>query len=241
MKTLEILAESRDAKRINELRRNGYVPGIVYGPKGKSKMLKTNKKDFDKIFKEAGESALVDLKIDDKEIGKVLINDYQADPVSGVIIHFDLYRVRMDKEIIANIPIKFIGESSAVKNSDGVLVKNHDTLEIKCLPGDLIHDVKIDLSVLENIDDMVRVKELKISDKIEVLVDGEEVIVSVIPPRTEKEMEDLEEKVEENVEGVEGAKEKKEGDEEEGEEGGEEKKDEKGKSEGGKKEDKKQK
>jgi len=238
MKTLEILAESRDAKRINELRRSGYVPGVIYGPKGKSKTLKTNKKDFDKIFKEAGESALVDLKIDDKEIGKVLINDYQVDPISGAIIHFDLYRVRMDKEIITNIPIKFRGESPAVKNSGGVLVKNHDTLEIKCLPGDLIHNIEIDLSILENIDDMVRVKELKISDKIEVLVDGEEVIISVIPPRTEKEMEDLEEKVEENVEGVEGAKEKKEGDEEEGED---EKKDKKGKSEDNKKEDKKQK
>ncbi len=235
MKTLEILAESRDAKRINELRRNGYVPGVVYGLKGKSKILKTDKKDFDKIFKEAGESTLVDLKIDDKEIGKVLINDYQVDPISSSIIHFDLYRVRMDKEIITNIPIKFTGESPAVKNSGGVLVKNHDTLEIKCLPGDLIHNIEIDLSVLENIDDLVRVKELKISDKIEILVDGEEVIISVIPPRTEKEMEDLEEKVEENVEGVEGAKEKKEGDEEEGEE----KKDEKGKSEGDKKEEKK--
>ena len=238
MKTLEILAESRDTKRINELRRNGYVPGVVYGPKGKSKILKTNKKDFDKIFKEAGESTLVDLKIDDKEIGKVLINDYQADPISCAIIHFDLYRVRMDKEIITNIPIKFMGESPAVKNSDGVLVKNHDTLEIKCLPGDLIHDIEIDLSILENIDDMIRIKELKISDKVEVLVDAEEVIISVIPPRTEKEMEDLEEKVEENVEGVEGAKEKKEGDEEGGEE---EKKDEKEKSEGDKKEEKKQK
>lgn len=230
MKTLEILAQSRDTKKINELRRDGYVLGVVYGPQGKSKALKTNKKDFDKIFKKAGESALVDLKIDDKEIGKVLINDYQADPVSGGIIHFDLYRVRMDKEIVTNIPIKFIGESPAVKNSGGVLVKNHSTLEIKCLPGDLIHDVEIDLSVLENIDDILRMKELKISDKVEVLIDAEEVIVSVIPPRTEKEMEDLEEKVEENVEGVEGTKEKKEEDGEGGE----------GEKEGKPKEDKKE-
>lgn len=228
MKTLEIVAQSREAKKINELRRNGYVLGVIYGPKGKSKALKVNKKDFDKIFKEAGESTLVDLKIDDKEIGKVLINDYQVDPVSGDIIHFDLYRVRMDKEIITNIPIKFTGESPAVKNSGGVLVKSHDTLEIKCLPGDLIHNIEVDISVLENIDDLIRIKELKISDKIEILADEEEVIISVIPPRTEKEMEDLEEKVEENIENVEGAEEKKE----DGEEEGEEKKDEKGKAKG---------
>ncbi len=236
MKTLEILAQSRDAKKINELRRNRYVPGVVYGPKGRSKMLKTNKKDFDRIFKEAGESVLVDLKIDDKEIGKILINDHQTDPVSGDIIHFDLYRVRMDKEIVTNVPIKFIGESLAVKSGGGVLIKNHDMLEIKCLPGDLIHDIEIDLSVLENIDDLIRIKELKISDKVEILADEEEVVVSVIPQRTEKEIEDLEEKVEENIEKVEGAEEKKE----EGEEG-EEKKDEKEKSGGGKKENKKQK
>ena len=234
MKTLEILAQSRDLKKMNKLRKAGYLPGVIYGPKGKSKALKTDKKDFDKMFKEAGESTLVDLKIDDKEIGKVLINDYQVDPVSGNIIHFDLYRVRMDKEIVTNIPIKFTGESPAVKNSNGVLAKNHDTLEIKCLPGDLIHGIEIDLSVLENIDDMIRIKELKISDKVEVLADAEEVVISVISPRTEKEMEDLEEKVEENIEGVEGAEEKKEEDEK-----GEEKKDEKGKSESGKKEEKK--
>ncbi|MEA1936723.1 MAG: 50S ribosomal protein L25 [Patescibacteria group bacterium] len=237
MKTLEIVAESRDAKRINELRRNGYIPGVVYGPKGKSKALKTAKENFDKTFKEAGESALVNLKIDGKEIGKVLINDHQVNPISGNITHFDLYRVRMDKEIIANIPIKFEGESPAVKNSDGVLVKNHDALEIKCLPGDLIHDLEIDISVLENIDDLIRIKDLKISDKIEILTDEEEVIISVIPPRTEKEMEDLEEKVEEDIEGVEGAKEKKEEDGDEGEE----KKDEKGKAGDKEKEDKKQK
>ena len=234
MRTLEILAQSRDAKKINELRKNGYVPGIIYGPNGKSKILKTDKKDFNKIFKEAGESALVDLRIDDKEIGKVLINDYQVDPVSGDIIHFDLYRVRMDKEIITNVPIKFMGEPPAIKNSGGVLIKNHDTLEIKCLPGDLIHDIEIDLSVLENIDDLIRIKELKISDKVEILANEEEVIISVIPPRTEKEIEDLEEKVEENIEKVEGAEEKKE----EGEEG-EEKKDEKGKSESVEKKNKK--
>jgi len=235
MRTLEILAQSRDSKKVNELRRNGYIPGIIYGPKGKSKMLKVNKKDFNKVFQEVGESALIDLKIDNKEVGKILINDYQVDPITNDIIHFDLYRVRMDKEIIANVPIKFSGESPVVKSGRGVLVKSHDMFEIKCLPGDLIHDIKIDISVLENIDDLIKVKDLKISDKVKILADAEEVIISVIPPRTEKEIEDLEEKVEENIEDIEGAEEKKE-------EGGEDKKDEKDKSEsGGKKEDKKQK
>ena len=106
----------------------------------------------------------------------------------------------------------------AVKNENGILVKNRDILEIKCLPKDLIHDIEIDLSVLEHIDDNIRIKDLKISDDIEIIADSEETIVNIAPPRTEKEMEELDEKVEASVEGVESAKEKK-GEDESSEEG----------------------
>lgn len=229
MEILEILAEIRDTKKTNELRKNGFIPGVVYGSKGKSESLKINSKDFIKIFKKAGESTLIDLKVNNKEIGKVVINDYQVDPVSGSIIHFDLYKVRMDKKMITNVPIKFINESPAVKNSGGILVKNHNIFEIKCLPGDLIHDIEVDLSVLENIDDIVRVKDLKISDKVEIFADSEIVVVTVIPPRTDQEMEALEESIEENVEGVKGGAEEKKEEGEEGEEGKEEKEGEEGK------------
>ena len=227
MEALTISTQTRKltGRKTNKLRREGCIPGIVYGPKSKNVSIKINEKDFKDIFRKAGESTLIDLKIDDKEIGKVIINNYQIEPVSDNIIHFDLYQVRMDKKITTRVSIKFIGESPAIKNESGILVKNHDTLEIKCLPKDLIHNIEIDLSVLKHIDDIIRIKDLKISDEIEIIADLEEAIVNVAPPRTEKEMEELEEKVEEKVEGVESAKEKKEGDEESSEE--EDKKEEK--------------
>ena len=233
---MEILVMSAQTRKLtgrktNKLRKEGCVPGVVYGPKSKNVSIEINEKEFKKVFREAGESTLIDLKIDDKEIGKVIINDYQVHPVNDNITHFDLYQVRMDKKITTRASIKFIGESPAVKNEDGILVKNHDILEIKCLPKDLIHDIEIDLSALEHIDDIIRVKDLKISDKIEIMVDLEEAIVNIAPPRTEKEMEELDEKIEESVEEVEATKEKKE-DEESSEE--DEKK------EGAKKEDKKE-
>jgi len=131
----------------------------------------------------------------------------------------------VDKKMIAKVPVEFVGESPAVKNEGGVLVKSHDKLEVRCLPQDLIHSIKVDISNLKNIDDVIRVKDIKISDKIEILSDPEEVIVNVAPPRSEKEIEELEEKVEENVEEVESVKEEKEKEEagEESEEEGAEK------------------
>ncbi|MCK5466156.1 50S ribosomal protein L25 [Candidatus Parcubacteria bacterium] len=239
MEVLTISAQTRKltGRKTNKLRKESCIPGIVYGPKSKDTPLKVNKKDFKDVFSKAGESTLIDLRIDDKEIGKVIINNYQVDPVSDDIIHFDLYQVRMDKKMTTKVSVKFIGESPAVKNENGILVKNHDTLEVKCLPKDLIHNIEIDLSVLEHIDNIIRVKDLKISDNIEIMADLEETIVNVAPPRTEKEMEELDEKVEASVEGVESAKEKK-GEDESSEEEGEKKEEAK---EGNKKEEKKDK
>jgi len=238
MEALTISARTRKltGRKTNKLRREGCIPGVVYGPKSKNAPIKINERDFKDVFKKAGESTLIDLKIDDKEIGKVIINDYQVDPVSSDVVHFDLYQVRMDKKITTKVSLKFIGESPAIKNESGILVKNHDTLEIKCLPKDLIHNIEINLSTLEHIDDIIRTKDLKISNDIEIITDSEEAIVNIAPPRTEKEMEELEEKVEASVEGVESAKEKKEEDEESSDG---EKKDET--KEGDKKEEKKEK
>ncbi len=215
METLEILTKTRELKKgqSNRLRVKGYIPGVVYGFKKENKNIKIEGKIFKEILKKAGESTLIDLKIDDKSLGKVVISDFQTDPVSDNIIHFDLYQVRMDKKITTKVNVSFIGESPSVKGEGGVLVKSHDVFEIKCLPSDLIHNVEVDLSQLKKIDDIVRVKDLKISDKIEILSNPDVVVVAVAAPRTEKDLEDLEEKVEENIEGVEGAepKEGKEG------------------------------
>ena len=207
METIEILTKTRELKgsQTNKLRTEGFIPGIVYGYKKDNQNIKIESKIFKNILKQAGESTLIDLKIDDKSIGKVVISDFQKDPVTDNIIHFDLYQVRMDKQITTKVNVIFTGESPAIKNEGGVIVKSHDVFEIKCLPSDLIHNIEVSLDKLEKIDDIVRVKDLNISDKIEILSNPEVVVVAVAAPRTEKDIEDLEEKVEENIEDVEGA------------------------------------
>lgn len=194
--------EEGGAKKILEA---GFIPGVVYGHGFESLSIKVGRKEFNDTLNEAGESTLIDLKVGGKDIGNVVIKDYQLDPVNGEILHFDLHKIQMSEKIIVNVDITFIGESPAVKNEGGVLVRGMDTLEIKCLPADLIQEIEIDLAKLEHVDDLIRVKDLPLSDKIEVLDEEENVIVSVEPPRTDAEMEDLEEKPEEDMNKVEGA------------------------------------
>jgi len=211
METIAISAQTRETRgrKTKKVRKEGLIPGVVYGHKKENRIIEVNGKEFKKAFLKAGESTLINLSVDDKNLGKVVISDYQTDPVSDNIIHFDLYQVKMDEKIITNVPVKFIGESPAVKNEGGILIKSHDVFEIKCLPGDLIHNIEVNLSKLEHIDDIIRVKDLKISDKIEIVSSPEVTVITVAPPRTEKEIADLEEKVEENIEDVEGAEEEK--------------------------------
>ncbi|MCK5332539.1 50S ribosomal protein L25 [Candidatus Parcubacteria bacterium] len=218
METLVISAQTRELKgrKVNKLRIEGFTPGIVYGHKKESQSISIDAKEFKKVLRSAGENTLIDLKIDDKEQGKVIIHEFQTDPVTDLLTHVDLYQVKMDEKITANVPVKFIGESSAVKNEGAILVKSYDVLEIKCLPGDLIHSIEVDLTLLDKIDDNIKVGDLKLGDDIEIIVNPEVTIISAGAPRTIKEMEDLEEKVEEKVDNVDDGKEKTE-EEKEGE------------------------
>ncbi|MDD3006424.1 MAG: 50S ribosomal protein L25 [Candidatus Pacebacteria bacterium] len=207
MEKLVITAENRNAEETSakKILEEGSIPGVVYGHGFENISIKVGRKEFLNTLNEAGESTLIDLKIGDKEIGNVVIKDYQVDPLTGAITHFDFHKIKMTEKLIVNVDLVFIGESSAEKNEGGILVKSMDMLEIKCLPKDLIQEIEIDLGKLEHLDDMIRVKDLVLSDKVEILDEEENVIVSVVPQRSDEEMEDLEEKPEENVSKVEGA------------------------------------
>jgi large subunit ribosomal protein L25 len=136
---------------------------------------------------------VIKLKIDEKS-KNVLIHDVAKDPVNDKIIHVDFYEVRMDKAIRTEVPLVFEGEAPAVKNLEGVLVKNITEVEVEALPKDLPHEIKIDISSLETFDDHIRIKDLKLSEGVKILAELEETIVSVIPPRTQEEIEELEKK-----------------------------------------------
>lgn len=206
MEKIVMVAQARTAEdKASEARRRGLVPGVVYGHKFENLNLLIAQRELAKVLTEAGESSLLDLEVDGKKIGNVVISDYQLDPLSGEIIHFDLHKVRMNEKIVANVALTLEGEAPAVKELGGTLVIVKDELEIRCLPGNLLAEIKVEVDALATLEDMIRVKDLKVPTEVEILDDAEDVLVQVEAPRTAEELAELETAVEENVEQVEGA------------------------------------
>jgi len=198
---LKVQPREEFGKKTNKQRKAGLIPAVIYGHGIKSEPLYVLKKDFLKIYKEVGESTLITLEVGGKN-RNVLIHDVAKDALDEGIIHIDFYQVRMDEKIKAEVPLNFIGESDAVKSEGGVLVKNIQEVEIEALPKDLPHHIDVDISALKTFDSRIFAKDLNIPDSVKILIQADEIVVSVIPPRSEEELAALEEKVEEKVEEV---------------------------------------
>ncbi len=188
-KKIWIKAQTRDKKEnLNQLRRKGEVPAVLYGPgMDKNVNLKVNLVELHKVYEEAGESSFVDLQIDGGDPIKVLIKDVQLDSAHDNIIHADFYKVDMNKEITTYIPLEFVGESKAVKESGCLLIKNHEEVEVECLPANLVERLEVDLTLLNEPHSFVRFADLQLPAGIKVLHSAEDVIVTAVPKETQKE------------------------------------------------------
>ncbi len=201
-------ARTVTGKKVKKLRREGKIPAVLYGGGVKTQPLWVNYPDFQKTFKEAGRSAILELDIDGKKKANVLIQDVQFDPLTGKFSHADFFQVRMDQKIETEVPLEFIGESEAVTGLGGVLVKSLDAIPVSCLPADLPAKIEVDISALKSFNDVIKVADLKISEKVKIQIESDTVIANVSAPRSEEELAQLEEKVEEDVTKVEGVAEK---------------------------------
>lgn len=204
-------ARAREAaQRPNALRRDGFIPAIVYGKSSEPKQIVLPVSSFEKIYREVGETTLIDLKINNKETLKVLIQDIQKDPMSMRISHADFRQIDMKEKLEADIPLNFIGESKAVKEFAGILNKSMDTIAVKCLPDALVSEINVDLAKLEKFGDAIRAGDINLPEGMELKADPRIVIMTVSEPRSEKEMEDLNKTAEADVTKIEvvGAKKK---------------------------------
>ena len=191
-------------RKTRKFRKDGLIPAVVYGKGIEAKNLWVRNLEMEKFLKNSGESTIIELTLEGGEKFNVVINEIQRDPVRDTLSHVDFFRVRMDEKIEKDVPLEFVGESPAVKEQGGMLVKSLDELPVKCFPGDLPGEINIDISVLKTFEDRISVADLRLSDKIEVLIDPETVIATVEEPRSQEELDKLEEKVEADVTKVEG-------------------------------------
>lgn len=189
MEKIELEAQKRQltGKSVKSLRKDGFLPSVIYGHNFEAKPIQIKYKDFEKVFKKAGESSLINLKIDDTKEPAV-IKDIQKDPFTGKIIHADFYKVSLKEKIKAKVPLVMTGESEAVKNG-GVLVKTMNELEVEALPQDLPHELQVDISGLRNFGDHVLIKDIAVSDKVKLQAKEDEVVALVQEPRKEEVIE----------------------------------------------------
>ncbi len=218
--TLQLSATTRTASKTErtKLRTSDLIPAVVYGHGIANQNVAVTRATFEKVYQQAGESTLVDLVVEKGGAVPVLIQAVDRHPTSGLPLHVDFYQVRMDEAITNDVPLVYTGESKAMKELGGILVKNADTLKVKCLPKDLPSELHVDISALVDFTSRIAVADIATPPGVEVLAKSDEIIAIVEPPRSEEELKALDEKVQENVETVEKVEQKKpaedEGDEE---------------------------
>lgn len=194
MEKIILKATTRDllGKKVNNLRREGLIPLILYGRKFTALPLSADAGEFKKISQEAGEATLIDIEIPGKETSKALIRQIQKDPTTDSVLHADLYKVDMSEEIETEIPLVFEGIAPAVSELEGNFITNKDTVKVKCLPDKLVSEIKIDISTLKSFEDLIHVKDLNIPEGIKVLEEAEDIIAQVTAPLSEEELEKIE-------------------------------------------------
>ena len=188
----QLTAQTRNqlGKSVKTLRKSGFLPAVMYGEGVPAQPLAISYKEFMVALNAAGESTLVKLDVDGKSFN-VLIHDVSYDPVSDLPVHADFHAVRMDKVIRTHVPLEFVGESPAVKNDGGVLVKVVQELEVEALPQNLPHELTIDLSSLVSIGSTLHVKDILLPVGVTLIADADETIAVVDAPRSEEALAEL--------------------------------------------------
>lgn len=170
------------------LRREGILPANIYGKGIKSQSIKLDRLEFSKVFKEAGETGLIELEVE-KEKHPVLVHNVAYEPITDELLHVDFHEVNLKEKTTAQVPVEFIGESPAEKRGEGTLVKYIDELEVEALPTDLPEKFEVDVSGMEEVDATMQIKDIFYDkSKLEVKEDGEEIVAKIEPLRAEEEI-----------------------------------------------------
>lgn len=184
---MELTVEKRDTKQSPKgLRDKGVMPAVVYGRKDESTPIAVDRKSFEKVYKQAGESTVIVLKGlgDTKD---ALIHEVEVDPLTGAPTHADFYAIAAGQTVTVSVPLEFIGESQAVKELGGILVKVMHELEIECPPKDLPHSIEVDISKLTTLESQIAVQDLKLPATAKIDVDPEELVAMIDVAKEEEE------------------------------------------------------
>ncbi len=179
-------AQKRDIKEnLNNLRKGGFIPAVVYGPKQEALSIKINTIAFLKAYREAGESTVVELSVDG-DTHEVLIQEVDREAIKGSVLHADFYAIEKGKKVSVHVPLEFVGEAPAEKLG-GVVVKVMHEIEVEAMPKDLPHEIEVSIESLVDMDSQIHASDLKMPNGVTLISEPEEVIVLIQAQREEEE------------------------------------------------------
>jgi large subunit ribosomal protein L25 len=201
--TLAAAARETTGKAVSRLRRDGRLPGVVYGHGVASSNVSVDAHEFELLRRHVGANALVDLSVDGKKAKPVLVHGVQVHPVTRRPLHVDLFLVRMTEELTVDVPLVPTGISQAVELQGGTLNHQTESVRIRALPDHLPQSIEYSIEPLVDFDAAIHVSDLTIPAGVVLLTNPEDVVAKVLPPRVEVEEEPAVEA--EAAEGAEGA------------------------------------
>lgn len=183
----EFILEANERKagpksQLTEIRKNSRVPGVVYGFSKDPVAMDIDYISLLKILSEAGTSNIIILKVAGKDI-KVIVRDYQQDPVTDRLSHVDFMAVDEKRELTTFVPLEFTGSSKAVREQGGKVNVKNEKVKVRCLPQDLPASIKVDLSALADLGEKLLVRDLKVAEKVVILNDPNDPVVDVTVPK----------------------------------------------------------
>lgn len=196
MERLNIKVEAREETgkgAVRRLRREGKIPGIIYGRGREPLPLSVDPLD---VSKKVNSNVIVDLIIEGEEVQEeevAMIKDYQKDVIKGNLLHVDFLKISMDEKIEVSVPVNIVGTAIGVKEG-GVMQQLMREVDIEALPDDIPDEIDLDISELD-VGDSLQVDDLDVKESVEILNSPEDVIITIVTPS-----EEIEEEIEEELE-----------------------------------------
>ncbi len=180
MKKYTLQGQKRElvGRKVKNLRAKGVVPATVYGKKISSENIAINASEFLKLYASTGETGLIELTVG-SQMSPVLVHTVQKHAVTGELLHVEFYHVDLKEKVHTKVPVVFIGEAAAVSEKKGVLLTLSTEVEVEALPAELPEKIEVDVTGLAEVDQELKVSDLKVPSGITILTDSEVIVVKV--------------------------------------------------------------
>lgn len=188
--TLEAQPRVVTGKKVGQLRREGFVPATIYGPKLEPVNIQIPYRLLELTLLKAGGTSLIDITVDGKK-HSVLTREVQRDTIRRTITHVDFFALNLKEKIRADIPLHLVNESPAVQAKKGILMTAATSLTVEVLPANLMHFIEIDLSKLVEVGDAIHVRDLDLGSDVTFVNDPDEMIARITQSSAARSEEDL--------------------------------------------------